>query len=69
MVYKCGTQYRHGFYTLDPSSADNIQAAGAEKAKDHLGMYLVARRVVSGEKFNVIRPLLLIQPPDQCMLD
>jgi hypothetical protein len=47
VVYKCGTQYRHGFYTLDPSDADNIQAAGAQKAKDHPNMYLVARRIVS----------------------
>lgn len=49
MVYKCGTQYRHGFYTLDPSDADNIQAAGAQKAKDHLSVYLVARRIVSAD--------------------
>jgi hypothetical protein len=47
VVYKCGTQHRHGFYTLDPSGADNIQAAGAQKAKDHLSMHLVARRIVS----------------------
>ena len=49
MVYKRGTQYRHGFCTLDPSNADNIQAAGAQKAKAHLRMYLVTRRVVSAE--------------------
>ena len=49
MVYKCGTQYRHGFCTLDPSDADNIQAAGAQKAKGHLRMYLVTRRIVSAE--------------------
>jgi hypothetical protein len=47
MVHKCGTQYRHGFCTLDPSDADNIQAAGAQKAKGHLRMYLVTRRIVS----------------------
>jgi hypothetical protein len=49
MVYKCGTQYHHGFCTLDPSDADNIQDAGAQKAKDHLRMYLVTRRIVSAE--------------------
>ena len=49
VVYKRGTQYCHRFRALDPSDADHIQAPPTQEAEDRIGMYHVARWLVSIE--------------------